>query len=118
MGDADMTREGNADDVLLAIGDRPQGKRATKKKSRNGSTAKKLPVVLGDESMAIIRRLDDSIPLNTPEWQKVEQLLMQILEFAPADLVSDTATAIAFYADDQARRGYILGAADSKEKVA
>ena len=117
MGDADMTREGNADDVLLAIGDRPQGKR-TKKKGRNGSATKKLPVVLGDESMAIIGRLDDSIPLNTLEWQKVEQLLMQILEFAPADLVADTATAIAFYADDQARRGYILGAADSKEKVA
>ena len=70
------------------------------------------------ENIAIIRRLDDAIPLNTAEWQKVEQLLMQVLEFAPTDLVFETATAIAFYADDQARRGYILGAEDSKEKVA
>ncbi len=70
------------------------------------------------ESQAIARRLDESIPLNTAEWKKVEQMLMRLTEFAPTDLIFDVASAIAFYADDQARRGYILGAADSCKLVA
>ncbi len=70
------------------------------------------------ERMAITRRLDDAIPLNTDEWQKVEQMLMRLTEFAPTDLIMEVASAVAFYADDQARRGYILGAADSCKLVA
>ncbi len=35
------------------------------------------------ERIAITRRLDDAIPLNTDEWQKVEQMLMRLTEFAP-----------------------------------
>jgi hypothetical protein len=79
------------------------------RKSKSSDGSKKLKT----ESQAIARRLDESIPLNTAEWQKVEQMLMRLTEFAPTDLVFDVASAIAFYADDQARRGYILGAADS-----
>jgi hypothetical protein len=66
----------------------------------------------------VTRRLDESIPLNTEEWHKVEQMLMRLTEFAPNELVLDLASAIAFYADDQARRGYMLGESDSKTLVA
>ena len=83
-------------------------------KSKSSDGSKKLKT----ESQAIAKRLDESIPLNTAEWQKVEQMLMRLTEFAPTDLVFDVASAIAFYADDQARRGYILGAADSCKLVA
>ncbi|CAN5372332.1 hypothetical protein BH11CYA1_BH11CYA1_32950 [soil metagenome] len=69
-------------------------------------------------NQAIAKRLDEVIPLNTPEWEKVEQMLMRLIEFAPNDLVFDVASAIAFYADDQARRGYILGTNDSCKLVA
>lgn len=84
------------------------------RKSKSSDRSKKIKT----ESQAIARRLDESIPLNTAEWQKVEQMLMRLTEFAPTDLVFDVASAIAFYADDQARRGYILGAADSCKLVA
>lgn len=84
------------------------------RKSKSSDRSKKPKT----ESQAIARRLDESIPLNTAEWQKVEQMLMRLTEFAPTDLVFDVASAIAFYADDQARRGYILGAADSCKLVA
>lgn len=95
-------------------------KQSSRDKVKSSEKSKKIKAIkpLSLSQMAVLRRLDESIPLNTPEWHKVEQMLMQLLEFAPADLVSDAATAIAFYADDQARRGYILGANDSQEKVA
>jgi len=90
------------------------------RKPRNG---KKSPADIQAEAkslerMAITRRLDDAIPLNTDEWQKVEQMLMRLTEFAPTELLVEVASAIAFYADDQARRGYILGASDSCKLVA
>ncbi|MBK7837348.1 MAG: hypothetical protein IPJ49_06640 [Candidatus Obscuribacter sp.] len=71
---------------------------------------KKLQVLT--QQAAISSRLDSAIPLNTKEWQKVEQNLMRILEFAPAEIILEVANAIASYADDQARRGYLLGQAD------
>ncbi len=64
------------------------------------------------QNYTIIARLDDAIPLNTPEWISVEQLLNQISEFVPMNMVNNLTEAIISYADDQARRGYILGQED------
>jgi hypothetical protein len=60
----------------------------------------------------IIARLDDAIPLNTEEWTSVEQLLNQISEFVPLSLLNNLTESIVAYADDQARRGYLLGQED------
>lgn len=60
----------------------------------------------------IIARLDDAIPINTEEWQQVERLLNQISEFVPMSMVNNVTEAIVAYADDQARRGYLLGQED------
>jgi hypothetical protein len=60
----------------------------------------------------VAQRLDESIPLQTDEWEKVEQMLMRLTEFAPAALIEDVVDALASYADDQARRGYLLGQED------
>ncbi|HEY9759329.1 MAG TPA: hypothetical protein V6C97_29495 [Oculatellaceae cyanobacterium] len=60
----------------------------------------------------VAQRLDESIPLQTDEWEKVEQMLMRLTEFAPAALIEDVVAALASYADDQARRGYLLGQED------
>jgi hypothetical protein len=70
------------------------------------------------ELVAINHRLDQCLPLETPEWQRVEQLLMQMSEFAPRLLVYEVGMAVALYADDQSRRAYILGAADAKAQEA
>ncbi len=86
--------------------------------SRKKSQAQPLTKAEIAANQAIAKRLDESIPLNTPEWHKVEQMLMRLTEFAPTDLVFDVASAIAFYADDQAKRGYILGTHDSCKLVA
>jgi hypothetical protein len=72
--------------------------------------------------MTVIQRLDESLPLQTEEWNRAEQLLMQLTEFAPNSLITEVVNAIAVYADDQARRGYILGqedlAKEMKQRVA
>ncbi len=60
----------------------------------------------------VIARLDDAIPLNTDEWLAVEQLLNQISEFVPISLLNTLTESIINYADDQARRGYLLGQED------
>ncbi len=60
----------------------------------------------------IIARLDDAIPLNTPEWVSVEQMLNQISEFVPLSMLNNLTESIINYADDQARRGYLLGQED------
>lgn len=60
----------------------------------------------------IIARLDDAIPLNTEEWVQVERLLNQISEFVPMSMLNSLTEAIVSYADDQARRGYLLGQED------
>ena len=90
------------------------------KSSEGGKKSQAQPLTKAQvtASQVIAKRLDEAIPLNTPEWQKVEQMLMRLTEFAPTDLVFEVASAIAFYADDQARRGYILGAHDSCKLVA
>lgn len=70
----------------------------------------------------VVERLDQSLPLITDEWTRVEQLVMQLTEFAPNRLVAELVNAVAIYADDQARRGYILGQddfiAELKKRVA
>ena len=60
----------------------------------------------------VVQRLDESLPLVTDEWQRVEQILMRLTEFAPNPLVTELVNAMAVYADDQARRGYVLGQED------
>ena len=60
----------------------------------------------------IIARLDDAIPLNTDEWVTVERLLNQISEFVPLSMLNSLTETIISYADDQARRGYLLGQED------
>lgn len=60
----------------------------------------------------IITRLDESLPLETEEWTPVEQLMARLIEFAPAEMLVELGSAIASFADDQARRGYILGQQD------
>lgn len=60
----------------------------------------------------IIARLDDAIPINTEEWVAVEQLLNQISEFVPISMLNNLTESIVAYADDQARRGYLLGQED------
>jgi hypothetical protein len=60
----------------------------------------------------IIARLDDAIPINTEEWVGVEQLLNQISEFVPISMLNNLTESIVAYADDQARRGYVLGQED------
>lgn len=60
----------------------------------------------------VMERLDQSLPLITEDWQRVEQLLNLITEFAPTEMVLELSGAIAGYADDQARRGYLLGQDD------
>lgn len=60
----------------------------------------------------IIARLDDAIPLQTEEWISVEQMLNQISEFVPLSMLNNLTEGIINYADDQARRGYLLGQED------
>jgi hypothetical protein len=67
--------------------------------------------------MTVIQRLDESLPLQTEEWNRAEQLLMQLTEFAPNSLITEVVNAIAVYADDQARRGYILGQEDLTKEM-
>ena len=60
----------------------------------------------------IISRLDDAIPLQTDEWLTVERLLNQSSEFIPTSMLNTLTEAVVAYADDQARRGYLLGQDD------
>lgn len=65
----------------------------------------------------VTQRLDESLPLQTEEWTKVEQLLMRLTEFAPYEVVEELVGAIASFADDQARRGYLLGQEDLTQEM-
>jgi len=75
---------------------------------------KKSALALGHH---VTMRLDQSLPLQTPDFRKVEQTLMRITEFAPDDLIAEALTAIANFGDDQARRGYILGQEDLMQEL-
>jgi hypothetical protein len=65
----------------------------------------------------VIARLDDAIPLNTEEWVTVERLLNQVSEFVPMSMLNNVTEAIIAYADDQARRGYLLGQEDLVQEL-
>ena len=65
----------------------------------------------------VIARLDDAIPLNTEEWMTVERLLNQVSEFVPMSMLNNLTEAIITYADDQARRGYLLGQEDLVQEL-
>lgn len=60
----------------------------------------------------VITRLDQSLPLETEEWLPLERLLIRLTEFAPSDMIVQLTNTIASFADDQARRAYILGQED------
>ncbi|MBA4076498.1 hypothetical protein KBI23_22300 [bacterium] len=64
------------------------------------------------QNYTVIARLDDAIPLNTEEWLATERLLNQVSEFVPMSMLNALTESIINYADDQARRGYILGQED------
>ena len=65
----------------------------------------------------VIARLDDAIPLHTEEWVTVERLLNQVSEFIPMSLLNNLTEYIIAYADDQARRGYLLGQEDLVQEL-
>jgi hypothetical protein len=65
----------------------------------------------------IIARLDDAIPLYTNEWLAIERQLNQISEFVPISMLNTLTEALVNYADDQARRGYILGQEDMASEL-
>ncbi len=65
----------------------------------------------------VIQRLDESLPLETEEWKRAEQLIMQLCEFAPIGLITEMVNAIAIYADDQAQKGYVLGQEDLLKQI-
>ncbi len=86
-----------------------------KKSAKETSTAtqkRTAPVGGPVDQRYVMERLDQSLPLVTNDWQRVEQLLNMITEFAPTSMVMELAGSIANYADDQARRGYVLGQED------
>ncbi|MBX9668680.1 MAG: hypothetical protein K2X93_13725 [Candidatus Obscuribacterales bacterium] len=86
-----------------------------KKSAKETSTATQKrtePVGRPVDQRYVMERLDQSLPLVTDDWQRVEQLLNMITEFAPTSMVMELAGSIANYADDQARRGYVLGQED------
>jgi hypothetical protein len=76
------------------------------------------PTQLKDRDHHVSLRLDQAIPLQTEEWQKVEQSLMRMTEFAPESMIEEVVSALASYADDQARRGYLLGQEDLVKELA
>jgi len=65
----------------------------------------------------VMSRLDDAIPLQTEEWLSVEHLLNQISEFVPLSLLNNLTETVITYADDQARRGYLLGQDDFVQEL-
>ncbi len=65
----------------------------------------------------VTMRLDQSLPLQTADFKKVEQTLMRITEFAPDELIAEALTAVTSFGDDQARRGYILGQEDLMQEL-
>ncbi len=65
----------------------------------------------------VMSRLDDAIPLQTEEWLAVERLLNQVSEFVPLSLLNNLTETVITYADDQARRGYLLGQDDFVQEL-
>ncbi|MGD9682133.1 MAG: hypothetical protein AB7W16_13185 [Candidatus Obscuribacterales bacterium] len=86
---------------------------------KKGSAKKNGKLVLDDShDRYVTARLDQALPLVTEDWMTVEQILNRLSEFAPADMLMELTNAIAVYADDQARRGYILGQDDIFKEMA
>jgi hypothetical protein len=87
-------------------------KKSTKQSQPATSAGRAKDVTSESNKRYVMERLDQSLPLITEDWQRVEQLLNLITEFAPTEMVLELSGAIAGYADDQARRGYLLGQDD------
>ena len=62
--------------------------------------------------------LDRSLRLDTPQWKKVEQLLTYLTEFAPGYKITELTDAICCFADDQTKRGFVLGQTELLEELA
>ena len=69
------------------------------------------------QNYTVMARLDDAIPLQTEEWLTVERLLNQVSEFVPLSMLNNLTEAVITYADDQARRGYLLGQDDFVQEL-
>ena len=63
------------------------------------------------------RRLDQSLPVETESWHRVEQMLSYLVEFAPTYKVIELADAIGKFADQQAKAGYVLGQRDLLDEL-
>ncbi len=74
--------------------------------------------ILGERNDQISRLLDQNLPLETPEWIKVEQLLTYLTEFAPGYKIVELTDAICRFADNQSKRGYVLGQKELIEELA
>lgn len=62
-------------------------------------------------------RLDKNLPVDSQSWIKVEQLLTYLTEFAPTYKIIELAKAVGEFADDQAKRGYVVGQKDLIEEL-
>jgi hypothetical protein len=85
---------------------------------KNGSAKVVGKKITPENYLAIHRRIDQCLPMETGEWHRLEQLLMQVTEFAPTSLVYQIGMAAAVYADNQAQRAYLLGREDAKREDA
>lgn len=70
----------------------------------------------GQKSLTPI--LDQKLPIDTPEWRRVEQLLTYLTEFAPGFKIVELTDAIGRFADDQSKRGYVLGQKELLDELA
>lgn len=86
-----------------------------KRNDKNTSCGVEQPTAIRNHQVII--PLDESLPLETEEWTPVEHILMRLTEFAPTDLVLELTNVIASFADDQARRAYILGQEDLTKEI-
>jgi hypothetical protein len=91
-------------------------KNSARSSKENVLKSEQVQPITARQMAAINRRLDENLPMETHEWQRLEQLLMQMSEFAPTSLVYEVGMAAAVYADNQAHRAYLLGAADEMNK--
>lgn len=60
------------------------------------------PSGLASKPVSVSCRLDQGLPLNTPEWTRVEQKINRLLEFVPVEMVFELVQQVAAYGDDQA----------------
>lgn len=65
----------------------------------------------------ILARLDESLPLATEQWTRLDNMLVMLAEFAPESMLAELRDRIISFADDQAQKGYLLGQIDLLKDV-